>query len=283
MKYYGRGTGEQTVPNAFRLEDYLARIGHHGPTEVNYKTLAALQALHLDAIPFEALDPFLRRPVNLDLASVQAKLVDGERGGYCFEQNLLFKAALERIGFEVTPLAGRVRWMSPPDSPLGPKTHMLLKVDLDGGAYLADVGFGACLLDAPLQLKTDVEQTTAMGTYRLTQSDGLFSLSTKRGAGWRALYVFDLHPQIQADYDLGNWFTSTNPSIPLTTRLIMERLADGRRYRLVDRALSAEARDGEVITERTLASAGELSEVLRDTFKVTPPVPAQEIFSRISG
>ena len=271
------------MPNGFRLENYLARIGYHGPTEVNYKTLAALQALHLDAIPFEALDPFLRRPVNLDLASVVAKLVDSRRGGYCFEQNLLFKAALERIGFEVTPLAGRVRWMSPPDSPLGPKTHMLLKVDLADGAYLADVGFGACLLDAPLQLKTDVEQTTAMGTYRLTQSDGLFSLSTKRGAGWRALYVFDLHPQIQADYDLGNWFTSTNPSIPLTSRLIMERLADGRRYRLVDRALSAEARDGEVITERTLRNASELSEVLRDTFKVTPPVPAQEIFDKIGG
>ena len=271
------------MPNGFRLENYLARIGYHGPTEVNYKTLAALQALHLDAIPFEALDPFLRRPVNLDLASVVAKLVDGERGGYCFEQNLLFKAALERIGFDVTPLAGRVRWMSPPDSPLGPKTHMLLKVDLADGPYLADVGFGACLLDAPLQLKTDVEQTTAMGTYRLTQSDGLFSLSAKRGGGWRTLYVFDLHPQIQADYDLGNWFTSTNPSIPLTSRLIMERLADGRRYRLIDRLLSAEARDGEVITERTLASAGEFSEVLRDTFKVTPPVPAEEIFNKTGG
>jgi N-hydroxyarylamine O-acetyltransferase len=277
------GQENTTVPNGFRLENYLARIGYHGPTDVNYKTLAALQALHLDAIPFEALDPFLRRPVNLDLASVVAKLVDSERGGYCFEQNLLFKAALERIGFEVTPLAGRVRWMSPPESPLGPKTHMLLKVDLADGAYLADVGFGACLLDAPLQLKTDVEQTTAMGIYRLTQSDGLYSLGAKRGAGWRALYVFDLHPQIQADYDLGNWFTSTNPSIPLTSRLIMERLADGRRYRLVDRALSAEARDGEVITERTLRNASELSEVLRDTFKVTPPVPAQEIFDKIGG
>jgi N-hydroxyarylamine O-acetyltransferase len=271
------------VPNGFRLENYLARIGYHGPTEVNYKTLAALQALHLDAIPFEALDPFLRRPVNLDLASVVAKLVDSRRGGYCFEQNLLFKAALERIGFQVTGLAGRVRWMSPPDSPLGPKTHMLLKVDLAGGTYLADVGFGACLLDAPLQLKTDVEQTTAMGTYRLTQSDGLYSLGAKRQGGWRTLYVFDLHPQIQADYDLGNWFTSTNPSIPLTSRLIMERLADGRRYRLVDRLLSTEARDGEVITERRLASAGELGEVLRDTFKVTPPVPAEEIFNRTGG
>jgi len=271
------------MPNGFRLESYLARIGYKGPIEANLKTLAALQTAHLDAIPFESLDPFLRRPVLLDLASVQAKLVGENRGGYCFEQNLLFKAALEAVGFEVTGLAGRVRWMSPPDSPLGPKTHMMLKVDLAEGTYLADVGFGACLLDAPLQLKTEIEQTTAMGTYRISQSDGLLWLAAKRQGGWRTMYVFDLQPQIQADYELGNWFTSTNPLVPLVSRLIMERLAGERRFKLVDRALSTEARDGEVVTERTLHSADELREVLRDTFGVTPPVPAEEIFSKTGG
>jgi N-hydroxyarylamine O-acetyltransferase len=271
------------MSDAFRLDNYLARIGYRGATEVNLETLKALKASHLDAIPFEALDPFLRRPVRLDPASVVAKLVDSQRGGYCFEQNLLFKAAIETIGFAVTGLAGRVRWMSPPDSPLGPKTHMMLRIDLADGAYLVDVGFGACLLDAPLQLKADVEQVTAMGTYRLTPSNGLLSLSAKREGGWRTLYVFDLQPQIQADYELGNWFTSTNPSTPLTTRLIMERLATGKRHRLVDRTLSTEARDGEVIAERTLRNADELSEVMRDTFKVTPPVPAEEIFNKIGG
>src|ERR1700678_4784483 len=104
------------MSDAFRLENYLARIGYRGATEVNRETLKALKASHLDAIPFEALDPFLHRPVRLDPASVVAKLVDSPRGGYCFEQNLLFKTALETIGFEVTGLAGRVRWMSPPDS-----------------------------------------------------------------------------------------------------------------------------------------------------------------------
>jgi N-hydroxyarylamine O-acetyltransferase len=271
------------MSDEFRLHDYLARIGYRGAAGVNLETLQALQASHLDAIPFEALDPFLRRPVKLDLDSVVAKLVNGQRGGYCFEQNLLFRAALEAIGFDVTGLAGRVRWMSPPDSPLGPKTHMMLRVDLADGAYLADVGFGACLLDAPLQLKADVEQVTSMGTYRLTSSDGLLSLSAKRQSGWRTLYVFDLQPQIQADYELGNWFTSTNPSTPLTTRLIMERLAGGKRYKLVDRALSVEARDGEVVAERTLQNASELSEVMVDTFKVTPPVPVAEIFDKIDG
>ena len=267
----------------FRLQDYLARIGYRGATSVNLDTLKALQTAHLDAIPFEALDPLLRRPVKLDLASVQAKLVDGNRGGYCYEHNLLFRAALVAIGFDVTGLAGRVRWMSPPDSPLGPKTHMMLRVDLADGAFLADVGFGACLLDAPLLLKTDIEQTTALGTYRITESGGLLWLNAKRQGGWRTMYVFDLQPQLQADYELGNWFTSTNPTIPLTTRLIMERLSVDRRYRLVDRILSTEARDGEVVTERTLASARELDEVLCDTFRITPPVTVEEIFERAGG
>ena len=271
------------MDSEFRLQDYLARIGYRGPLRGDLTTLQALQLAHLDAIPFEALDPLLRRPVKLDLASVQAKLVDGGRGGYCYEHNLLLRAALAAIGFKVTGLAGRVRWMSPPDSPLGAKTHMLLNVDLPEGAYLADAGFGACLLDAPLQMKTDVEQTTAMGTYRLTQSDGLLWLNAKRDGGWRTLYVFDLQPQLQSDYELGNWFTSTNPNIPLTTRLIMERLSGDRRYRLVDRTLSTEARDGEVISERTLQNANELGEVLRDTFRITPPVAPTEIFERAGG
>jgi N-hydroxyarylamine O-acetyltransferase len=267
----------------FRLDRYLARIGHTGPLKADLATLKALQTAHLEAIPFEALDPLLRRPVRLDLAFVQAKLVDGNRGGYCYEHNLLLRAALEKIGFEVTGLAGRVRWMSPPDSPLGPKTHMLLKADLPAGAYLVDAGFGACLLDAPLQLKPDVEQTTAMGTYRLTEREGLLWLDAKRQGGWRTLYVFDLQPQMQSDYELGNWFTSTNPAIPLTTRLIMERLSGERRYRLVDRTLSTEARDGEVVAERMLRNAAELGEAMRDTFKVTAPMPADEIFEKIGG
>jgi hypothetical protein len=133
-------------PKSLR-ERYLTRIGIGGTVGPDFATLAAIHVAHIDAIPFENFDPLLRRPVKLDLASVQAKLVDGRRGGYCFEQNVLLKAALEAIGFNVTGLAGRVRWMSPPNSPLGPKTHVLLKVDLPDGAYVADVGFGVCVLD----------------------------------------------------------------------------------------------------------------------------------------
>jgi N-hydroxyarylamine O-acetyltransferase len=271
------------MSNEFRLDNYLARIGHKGAVEANLPTLAGLAASHVDAIPFEGFDPLLRRPVNLDLSALQAKLVDGRRGGYCFEQNSLFKAALEAIGFKVTGLGGRVRWMSPPDSPLGPKTHMMLKVDLPEGTYLADVGFGACLLDAPLEFKADIDQRTAMGTYRLSRSDGQFSLGAKQPAGWRTMYVFDLQPQIPADYVLGNWFTSTSPLVPFTNRLIMERLSRDKRYKLNDRTFLVEAREGEVAVQRELSNAEELRQVIDDTFRITLPAPAEEIFERIGS
>ena len=97
------------------------------------------------------------------------------------------------------------------------------------------------------------------------------------------MYVFDLQPQIQADYELGNWFTSTSPLVPFTTLLVMERIAGNQRFKLVNRLLSTEASDGEVVAERTLQSASELSEAMRDTFKVTPPVTVEDIFDRTGG
>src|ERR1700761_2698583 len=89
----------RTMRDEFRLENYLARIGCRGARVADLKALTSLQLSHLDAIPFEGIDPLLGRPVKLDLASVQAKLVDSARGGYCYEHNLLFGAALAAIGF----------------------------------------------------------------------------------------------------------------------------------------------------------------------------------------
>jgi N-hydroxyarylamine O-acetyltransferase len=266
----------------FRLDAYLARIGFRGTIEPNFATLAALHTLHVNAIPFESLDPLLGRPVNLDLASLQRKLVDSRRGGYCFEQNILFKAALEVIGFKVTGLTARVLWMSPPGSPLGPKTHMLLKVDLSDGPFLADVGFGVCVVDTPLKLQTDIEQRTAMGTYRLTEADGLFWLSAVQPAGWRRMYAFNLEPQIQSDYEIGSWFAATHPSAPFPSTLILERLGDDKRYKLANRRLTIETRDGRLLDERALGSAAELAQALEEIFNVTPPVPVEQVFARLA-
>jgi N-hydroxyarylamine O-acetyltransferase len=98
------------VPQAFDLAGYLRRVEYEGPLEPTGEVLRAVHLAHATHIPFENLDILMGRPIRLDLASLQAKLVHGGRGGYCFEQNSLLAAVLEEIGFPVTRLAARVRY-----------------------------------------------------------------------------------------------------------------------------------------------------------------------------
>ena len=107
------------------LDAYLTRIGY---AESREPTVETLRGLHFarNRDPFENLDIVLGRSIALDLESLQAKLVEGRRGGYCFEQNTLFAAVLEVLGFAVTRLAARVR-MDPRDSPS--LSHAALRQD----------------------------------------------------------------------------------------------------------------------------------------------------------
>src|SRR4051812_46933180 len=91
------------------LEAYAARLDYHGDFSASVETLRALHFAHATHIPFENLDILLGRPIRLDLDSLIAKLIDGRRGGYCFEHNALFAAVLEAAGFRVRRLAARVR------------------------------------------------------------------------------------------------------------------------------------------------------------------------------
>jgi N-hydroxyarylamine O-acetyltransferase len=268
------------VTNAFDLEGYFHRIGFDGPARPDLETLLTLHARHPSAIPFEAIDPLIGRPARLDLDSLQAKLVRGRRGGYCFEHNTLFKAALEAIGFRVTGLAGRVAWMGD-GAPLGARSHMLLFVDLAEGPYLADVGFGAHLLDAPLRFAPDLEQKTAWALYRVERDGHGFALAARHGEGWRRAYVFDLTPQLLADYDMANWYTSTHPDSLFTRVLIAERLTAEVRRNLVNTWLTENWRDGRLV-ERTLSSAAELEQVLDELFGIDPPEPVSRLFARIA-
>src|SRR5437868_4696945 len=100
--------------DGFDLDAYLERIGYSGPRGATLDVLTAVHALHPAAIPFENLNPLLGLPVALDAKSLQEKMVVGGRGGWCFEQNTLFRRALEALGFAVTGLTGA--------SPVGSRT-----------------------------------------------------------------------------------------------------------------------------------------------------------------
>ncbi|HEY1725393.1 MAG TPA: arylamine N-acetyltransferase [Steroidobacteraceae bacterium] len=262
----------------FNLQAYLDRIGHRGAAAADLSTLEAIHRRHVDAIPFENLDPLLGRPVSLDLSALQAKLVGSRRGGYCFEHNTLLRGALEALGFSVTSLSARVRWNAL-HRPLGARTHMLLMVDLADGPWIADVGFGH-LLDAPLRLQPDIEQRSPTATYRLSGAGGYFELATLLPSGWQPIYLLSTEPQVPADFEVANWWTSTSPQTWLTQSLLVQRLTAAARFQLSNRHLTERRHDG-TLQERTLASAQELGEVLDRVFGVTPPASAEAVFARL--
>ena len=264
------------------LDSYFRRIDYTGARAPTLEVLAALQLAHADAIPFEGLDPALGRPVRLDPASLQAKLLTGGRGGYCFEQNGVFWRVLEALGFEVTPLAARVCWMAADDAPPSGLTHMLLEVDLAEGAFLADVGFGGQSPTAPLRLELGLEQATPHGVYRLARQDAVWELQMRIGDRWPALYRFTLEPRALADYEIGNWFTSTHPDSHFTNCLMVSRAPHGRRLNLQDTQLTTHFADGRQEV-RQIGSAEELHQLLAAAFGIVlDPADARRLFDKVA-
>jgi N-hydroxyarylamine O-acetyltransferase len=256
----------------FDLAAYTSRIGYDGPIAANLTVLRALHELHPQAIAFENIDPFLHRPVDLELGTLQRKLLRGDRGGYCFEQNLLFMHALTAAGFTVSGLAARVLWGRPDDA-ITPRSHMLLRVELDGRTWLADVGFGGLTQTAPLLFEPGLEQTTPHEAFRIVRSGDHFRMQADAGGTWRTLYRFDLQEQFEVDYVISNYFLSTHPDSHFRKSLIAARAFPGGRYALADRLMSIH-RLGKPSERREMGSASEIAAALDTLFGVTLTDPA---------
>jgi len=247
------------------LPAYLRRVGYPGDLAPSPATLAALHRAHATSIPFENLDILLGVPIRLDLASLQAKLVTGRRGGYCFEQNALFACVLEQLGFKVTRLAARVRYRT--DRVL-PRTHMTLRVDLDGTPLLADVGFGADGLLLPVTLD-GTESAQFAWTYRVVDEGAAQVLQSRRGNSWEDLYAFTREPQLAVDYEVANHYTSTHPMSRFTQMLTAQTLAPDVRRILRDREYTEDR--GAASTTRVIRDDDELLAVLAQSFGLEFP------------
>lgn len=230
----------------FDLDGYLTRIGHAGGREPALAVLRAIVAAHTATIPFENIDVFTRRGVSLDTGLLQRKMVQARRGGYCFEHNALLREALLALGLGVTGLMPRVvRGMDA--AAITQCTHMMLRVDLPEGPYVADVGFGNLTPTAPLALAPR-EHETRHERYRLTALRGEWLLQAKLAREWANIYRFALQPQFDVDYEVGNWFTSTRPGSLFVENLIVARPGEACRLTLFNRYFAVRHLDGR--TER---------------------------------
>uniref|UniRef100_A0AAU2JXH4 Arylamine N-acetyltransferase n=1 Tax=Streptomyces sp. NBC_00049 TaxID=2903617 RepID=A0AAU2JXH4_9ACTN len=256
------------------LDAYLARIGFPGDRgegrelRPDLETLYAVHRAHTAAITFENLDVLLGRPVELDVKAIEDKIVHGRRGGYCYEQNSLLAAALERIGFEVSGRGARNRTRG--DSLLA-VTHAVLVVTVDGEPWLCDAGFGHQGPREPVALgRPGVDVRQGAWTYRVREEeDGILVLCLLRAGTWRDLYAFSPQRYHPVDYVLLNHYSSTHPRSAFVSRVVVQQPDDGVRRALVGRDLTRLHPDGRV--EQLTVTPDELLTVLDREFGLRLP------------
>lgn len=262
------------------LDAYFDRIGYRGSRAPTVETLHAISAAHVQAIPFENLDVLLGRGIDLDPRAVEAKLVHAGRGGYCFEQNSLLLHVLTALGYHARPISARVRLKRPRDITPA-RTHVFVRVEVEGESWLADVGIGGLSLTSAIRLVQGVEQATTHEPRRLIAEgrwDGLerrgpeakLYHQARLGDTWHDLCEFTLEEMPEIDRVVGNWYTSAHPQSHFKERLIAARATPTGRLTLVNRELTRRGRDG-VGHSRMLASPDELLAALADEFNLRLP------------
>jgi N-hydroxyarylamine O-acetyltransferase len=248
-----------------RFDDYLTRLGLARPASATIDAVRAMHRRHRETFLFENLSIQTGGGISLALCDLEAKFLDRGCGGYCFEHNTLFAAALREIGAGSVTLLGRVR-RGPPHRWC--RTHMVLRVAIDGGAWLADVGFGAIGLLEPMTLADGATATQGGLTYRLRRERGLWVLSARDAASEADLYEFSDDPQTPWDVEVANHFTATHPESIFRKSLTIQRSSERERTILRGDAVTR-IRDG-VVTEEPV-ERHRLAEVARAEFGVELP------------
>jgi N-hydroxyarylamine O-acetyltransferase len=247
------------------LDAYLHRIGYDRRVSPTLDTLNGIMCAHVQAIPFENLDVLLGRPIELSPEALQQKLVADRRGGYCFEQNGLLLLVLEAIGFDVVPLSARVRLQRPRDYTPS-RTHLFLRVTIEGVPWVADVGVGGLSLSSSIRFDLEGEQQTLHEPRRIVYEDGRYFHQVRFGDEWQDVLEFTGEQMPLIDRELANWFTSAHPQSHFRNRLVAARaLPDGGRLTLLNRELSVRDRSG-VAQTQLVRTESELVSILADRF-----------------
>ncbi|MFD5745010.1 arylamine N-acetyltransferase [Streptomyces massasporeus] len=263
--------------NSAQVDAYLRRLGAEHPAWPTVDALRELHLRHLRTVPFENLSIHLGEEIVLEEKRLLDKVVGARRGGFCYELNGSFGALLAALGYDVALLAGRVYGDG---GRLGiPYDHLALRVrTVDGGDWLADVGFGAHS-HLPLAFGDRGEQKDPGGTFRIVEA-GPDAAGVRGGHGTveaadldvfrdgRAQYRLEVRPRALGDFVAGAWWHSTSSVSHFTRSLVCSRVTEeGGRITLSGRRLTATAAD-RTREERELETDEEILGVYRERFGI---------------
>ncbi|RDJ10552.1 arylamine N-acetyltransferase family protein [Rhizobium grahamii] len=262
-------SNENAMPlTATQLDVYLTRIGLERPSRLDIRSLSHLHRAHLMSFTWEALDAFMGWPSTITPAAAFAKMVERRRGGWCYEMNGLFGAALAALGFRVTRLCGGVDRERLGDIAIG--NHLTLRVDLDR-PYLAEVGVADAIIE-PVPLAVGPFSQRGFDFSIMPTDDGWLRFNN-HVRGIAKSFDFQANRSDESAMVATHGWLMQDPGSPFTNALaVLRHTADGYVALQNDRLSHVTASS---LTEQRITSAGHLSDTFETVFDLDIPQPGR--------
>ena len=247
----------QTMANT-----YLADLELSASADVEF--LRELQSKHIARYSFNSLAVVLGQEISLEVEAIFKKIVEKQRGGYCFEHNKLVLHVLAQLGFDVRLLMAKVIYNRDVDVA---RTHRITLLHLNGDDYIVDTGFGHFGARFPVKLELGLEQDQGDAVYRIIQnSQNDYCYQVFKDDAFFTLYTFNLHHYSEAECLPAHFYSHKSPDAAFVNNMVVCRkfyndilsLRNSELFRI---------RDGETITT-VITSAKQLHQVLTETFEL---------------
>jgi N-hydroxyarylamine O-acetyltransferase len=210
------------------IEAYINRINYKGNLTPNLEVLKNLQKMHLLNVPFENLDIHYKSPIDLNIDKFYQKVVEKERGGFCYELNGLFNRLLQKLGYNSKIISARVYDNKKND--FGEDyDHLAIIVEINQTEYLVDVGFGEFTF-YPLKLEIDNIQSDQRGKFVIERYDNDYFKVSKMEEGIKSFeYIFTKKKRALSEFTkMCNYHQTSRNSHFTQKKLISKPTETGR-------------------------------------------------------
>jgi len=258
---------------------YLDRIGlsdeRAAAVTPDREFLARLLSAHVQTVPFENLsivgDPhgsFGGEGVSLSASSLFEKIVERERGGFCFELNGLFTAFLRSLGYDADRCGARVGGGEDTLADI-PANHHTVVVHLDS-RYLADAGSGTPQPRLPIPLDGSVVEDPTGVRWRVDESTMALSdyelwIKTP-GEAWDRRYRFQTEARRLGFFEATCEYLVNQPNGTFTSAPIVQRSTPDGSLQLDEDTLERVDESGKTATT---IRPDEWRDCLADSFGIT--------------
>ena len=254
------------IPDA---DEYLRRIGITEKKAPSLDFLNELIYAHQTHVPFENVSQCVtNEEVRLEIDYLFNKIVESNRGGYCFELNCLFQALLSDLGFNAYPIFAKVVQGRELTSRT-PILHRGTAVRLDNEYYYCDVGFGGAMPAGALLIDENTPHEIKGDSYKVIRFDEKWYTiyhMDKEGT-WNHMLMFSLEPQENVYFMPLSAYGSLSKDCPFSHILMVNMRTPTGSCSINDRTFTLRKNGSAERVE--IKSEDELKEILRKHFDIS--------------